>query len=80
MKKRILVLVTLLAVVGCEAAPHARINWEPSRGDDRPVIGWRLTERPYGDIDDVWAAAGDGQIPSDETALFLTHDLSTHLS
>lgn len=69
MKKRLLVLVTLLAVAGCKASPHTRISWEPSRGDDRTVIGWRLTERTYGEINDVWTAAGDGEIPSDESAL-----------
>ena len=72
MKKRLLlhlVPASLLAASGCAAPPRTTITWETPGWEDRTVIGWRLTERSYGDIDDPWSAAGDGEIPADEPAL-----------
>ena len=69
MKRQLLVIVTLLTVVGCTASPDSRITWLPPQGDNRTVIGWELTERNYGDIEDVWSFAGDGVIQSGEIAL-----------
>jgi len=59
--------VPILLLAGCALPPpHAgdAPKWEEAR-----LIGWRLTERSYGSIDDPWTSALDGAIPPLETAL-----------
>ena len=58
----------LLAVVGC-AAPPTPGDPEWPVWKDEPIVGWRLTQRSYGSIDDFWANAGDGRIPPGQAAL-----------
>lgn len=66
--KSLSALVLIAATGGCAAMPQEGEPQAPA-WEERTVIGWRLTERAYGTVDDFWANGGDGNIPDDQIAL-----------
>ena len=64
MRSTPLVLGMLLGA-GCAPMGESR----PPEWADATVEGWLLTERPYGEIREAWARAGDGEIEGRSTAL-----------
>jgi len=61
-------MVGVLAAVtlaSCSTAPALRIPGP----HPRTLVGWRLAERRFGEVDERWAAAADGEIPADQIVL-----------
>jgi len=57
--------IAAFLTAGCLGPEAARAPlWEEDR-----LVGWRLTERAFGTIEDAWSGAGDGAIPGAATAL-----------
>jgi hypothetical protein len=66
-------LALAMALGGCATRPRpAETRPYPALADPaggERIVGWRLTERAYGSIGEVWSGAGDGAIPPDQVAL-----------
>lgn len=58
-------LLPLLSALGCGVI---EVN-PPPTWIVPAVERWRLTERPYGAIEEAWTSAGDGRIPGESLAL-----------
>lgn len=70
MISRLTVFLALAAVAGCASAGcNASSAPGPKAKEERDVVGWRLVDKPYGEIDDPWVSPGDGIIPPGEIAM-----------
>ncbi len=65
---RLFIALPALLGAGCLAAP-ATGGAELPQWEECRLVGWRLTERPYGLIEDSWKNAEDGTLPPAEVAL-----------
>lgn len=66
MRKVVALLASGLVLAGCVAGQGTPTPlWQAPE-----VERWRLTERPYGAVDETWARAGDGNIAAESPALY----------
>jgi len=63
--KAIVGLFAAVALASCSPAPAIRTPDPLSR----TLVGWRLAEKRFGEVDERWAAAADGKIPADQFVL-----------
>ncbi len=63
--KAIVGVLAAMTLASCSPAPALRAPGP----HPRTLVGWRLAEKRFGEVDERWASAADGEIPADQIVL-----------